>query len=76
MGRFRNPRYAPESLERRLSPSSLVGHLPPNPVYVGTMHRPTTVPRVTVVSPYTTYSGDPVVTPPGGGSGSGSGGPG
>lgn len=25
MGRFRNPRYAPEFLERRLSPSDLTG---------------------------------------------------
>lgn len=27
MGRFRNPRYAPEFLERRLSPSVSVGSL-------------------------------------------------
>lgn len=25
MGRFRNPRYAPEFLERRLSPSNVIG---------------------------------------------------
>lgn len=28
MARFRNPRYAPESLERRLNPSDFVGLLP------------------------------------------------
>ncbi len=28
MRRYRNPRYAPESLERKLSPSSLFGGLP------------------------------------------------
>lgn len=27
MRKFRNPRYAPESLERKLSPSGLVGNL-------------------------------------------------
>ena len=26
MGRFRNPRYAPEFLERKLSPSSFAAH--------------------------------------------------
>lgn len=29
MARFRNPRYAPESLERRLSPADLGTPLPP-----------------------------------------------
>lgn len=31
MGRFRNPRYAPEWLERRLSPSGLDAGLAPPP---------------------------------------------
>src|SRR5947209_9845477 len=28
MGRYRNPRYAPESLERKLSPSTIAGPTP------------------------------------------------
>jgi hypothetical protein len=28
MRKIRNPRYAPESLERKLSPSALIGQLP------------------------------------------------
>lgn len=35
MARFRNPRYAPESLERKLSPSDLAGPiLPPADYYM------------------------------------------
>lgn len=37
MARFRNPRYAPESLERRLSPSDLA---PTPPPYVYTAPTP------------------------------------
>jgi hypothetical protein len=28
MGRFRNPRYAPEFLERKLSPSAMIATVP------------------------------------------------
>ena len=31
--RFRNPRYAPELLEQRLSPSSIFGNLPETPAH-------------------------------------------
>jgi hypothetical protein len=55
--RIRNPRYAPEFLEKRLSPSSLTGSLTTS-AYVGTTS------TTTDPTPSPSGNGDPVLTPP------------
>jgi hypothetical protein len=65
MRKIRNPRYAPEFLERKLSPSALVGHLATvlvsypssTPVTIQAMDAPTDPPN----DPMPTQPSGPVV---------------
>jgi hypothetical protein len=56
MGRYRNPRYAPEWLERKLSPTGLTGT---TTVLVATLSTSATTTTTVTPSPIST----PIVTP-------------
>lgn len=62
MGRFRNPRYAPELLERRLSPSTSV--VCPTTAYVGSYSSGTSGPAEPPPPPYPCPT-DPLAPPVG-----------
>jgi hypothetical protein len=61
MSRFRNPRYAPEFLERRLCPTSVTGLQPPVLVAPGPTPRPLPPPPTyPPIDPTLPPLGDPI----------------